>query len=36
MNADTAWGFLLGAVVGAPLLVLGVGIVLAMLGLRLG
>ncbi len=32
MNADAAWSFLLGAVVGAPLFVLGV--VLAMVGLR--
>lgn len=36
MNADTAWSFLLGVVVGAPLLVLVLGIVLAMFGLRLG
>ena len=31
-----AWGLVLGAVLGAPLLVLGIGIVLAMFGFRLG
>ena len=36
MSRPAAWAFTLGAVVGAPLLVLALAIVLAMLGLRLG